>query len=370
MLNPYIWIYNTLYEVTMPAFIKGLDLSEQYFQRCVRPVVEAACPGLSYSACLIGDGSEVLGFDTPLSTDHNWGPRVLLFLPEHGFAAAKEVLEIALRIGLPQEFMGYPTWLGEPNGAGGPEDSKGISFHMVPIFFQQYLGVNPLAGIDDLDWLTFQENKLLGVIKGRVFHDGLGALGAARQVLAWYPRDIWLYLMASMWSYISEERAFMGRCGDVGDELGSRIVATRLVTYLMRLCFLMERQYAPYAKWFGSAFARLGCAPALMPILTGVLSATGWKEREIYLSQAYSCVASMHNDLGITAPLPSGVSNYYTRPYLVIDSDAFAEALHAAIADPEVRAIRHGVGSVNQLTGCTAILCDAAMCDKVKSFYR
>ena len=33
----------------------------------------------------------------------------------------------------------------------------------------------------------------------------------------------------------------------------------------MRLAFLMERQYAPYAKWLGPAFARLACAPRLTP---------------------------------------------------------------------------------------------------------
>jgi hypothetical protein len=29
---------------------------------------------------LLGNGSEVLGFDTELSTDHDWSPRVVLFL--------------------------------------------------------------------------------------------------------------------------------------------------------------------------------------------------------------------------------------------------------------------------------------------------
>jgi hypothetical protein len=33
----------------------------------------------------------------------------------------------------------------------------------------------------------------------------------------------------------------VGRTGDVGDEIGSRIIATRQITKLMRLCFLAER---------------------------------------------------------------------------------------------------------------------------------
>ena len=43
----------------------------------------------------------------------------------------------------------------------------------------------------------------------------------------------------------------------MGDELGSAVLGARLVESAMRLAFLMERTYAPYVKWFGTAFARL-----------------------------------------------------------------------------------------------------------------
>ena len=69
----------------------------------------------------------------------------------------------------------------------------------------------------------------------------------------------------------------MARCGDVGDDVGSRLIAARLLGDLMRLCFLMERQYAPYAKWFGTAFARLDCAARLLPLFEGVLRAETWQ---------------------------------------------------------------------------------------------
>jgi hypothetical protein len=64
----------------LDAFIPGLELNRLFFEEVVRPLIAAQFPDLAYSAALIGYGSDVLGYDTVLSTDHEWGPRLLLFL--------------------------------------------------------------------------------------------------------------------------------------------------------------------------------------------------------------------------------------------------------------------------------------------------
>ena len=64
------------------AFVPGLELSRQYYAGLVRPILDARFPGLPHGAALLGRGSEVLGFDDEMSTDHDWKPRVLLFLRE------------------------------------------------------------------------------------------------------------------------------------------------------------------------------------------------------------------------------------------------------------------------------------------------
>ena len=80
----------------MTEFVPGLRLSELFFHEAVRPILDDAFPGLVYSTGLIGYGSDVLGFDTVRSTDHEWGLRMVLFLSEadepiHG-AAITEML--------------------------------------------------------------------------------------------------------------------------------------------------------------------------------------------------------------------------------------------------------------------------------------
>ncbi|HEX9074501.1 MAG TPA: DUF4037 domain-containing protein, partial [Anaerolineae bacterium] len=258
----------------------------------------------------------------------------------------------------------YSTSFGNADEMGVrlPKDIEaGPVHHMIhieslPSFFKGYLGWTLSEPLHPVDWLTFTEQKLLTVTRGRVFHDGLGQLEPLREQLRYYPHDIWLYLLAAQWQRINQEQAFMGRCGQVGDDLGSRLIAARLVRDLMRLGFLMERQYAPYSKWFGTAFAELACAQTLIPIFTRVLQANTWQEREEHLSAAHECVARMHNTLQITAPLPTDVSPYHSRPFLVIHAEGFVQAIRAAITDEEVRKLPEHLGSVDQFVDSTDAL--------------
>ncbi|WP_433500795.1 hypothetical protein ACQP1K_11100 [Sphaerimonospora sp. CA-214678] len=68
--------------MTTPAaeFLPGLTLSRILYGEAVRPILNVEYPGLRYAAARVGPGSEVLGIDTARSTDHDWGPRLDLFL--------------------------------------------------------------------------------------------------------------------------------------------------------------------------------------------------------------------------------------------------------------------------------------------------
>jgi hypothetical protein len=55
----------------MPTFISGQELGRRLFDKAVVPILARHAPGLRYAAALVGPGSEVLGYDTERSTDHN-----------------------------------------------------------------------------------------------------------------------------------------------------------------------------------------------------------------------------------------------------------------------------------------------------------
>ena len=362
----------------MKNFIPGLKLSELFYSEAAKPILDTFFPQLSYSAALLGWGSEVLGFDDIRSSDHHWGPRFFLFLSAEDHKQYKNAIYETLRDNLPHRFRGYSTSFGEPDEVGvrhlSDTDSGPVN-HMIHIetikgFFGWYLGCNPYEAITAVDWLSFSEHKLLAVTSGKVFHDGLAELEEIRRKFHYYPRDVWLYQIAAQWIKIFEDREFVSRSGDVGDELGSMVIASRQVYRLMRLCFLMERKYAPYTKWFGTGFSKLECASELGPIFKDVLLSLTWKEREENLARAFRVIARMHNALNITRPIVEDVSNYHGRPYRIFDSSDLIPDILNRFTDDEVRAIKHGLGSLNQFIDTTDQLSRGPLVEILKAIYK
>ncbi len=269
-----------------------------------------------------------------MSRDHNWEPRVLLFLRDDDYARDGEAVERSLRDALPARFAGYPTQ---------------FSLSTLRTYVREHLDLDIDGAIEARDWLTLPEQRLRMVTAGAVYHDEVG-LQAVRDRLAYYPHDVWLYLLIAAWWRIHPEANLMGRAGFVGDELGSGVIASQLVHDLMHLSFLLEKQYAPYSKWFGTAFSRLECGPSLAPLLQGVLRADTWSERQDALAAAYQHVAALHDTLGITPPVQIELQRMWNRPFTVPWGD-FPGMLRAQIKDPAVARIadQYPTGGIDQV---------------------
>jgi hypothetical protein len=361
-------------------FVPGIDLAEGFYREQVKPILEAGFPGLCYSAALIGGGSEVLGFDTAMSTDHHWGPRVMLFLLPDDWKSEKDAIRVLLSEKLPLIYKGYPTNFTAPdladNGvqimqhsASGPVNHRVETFTLEG-FFTSYLGININKNLETADWLTLPQQKLRSIVAGKVFHDGLG-LNTIRERFTWYPHDVWLFILASLWARIGQEEHLMGRAGIEGDEIGSSIIGSGIVRDIMRLAFIMEKEYPPYAKWFGTAFSRLKAAGKLNPILMAVVHARTWQEREKHLSTAHSILAEMHNALGITGPLSTVVSPFWGRPFQVINADKFKSAILEKINDPQITSLmkRSPIGSIDVFSDNSDMIEEPAFRLIVRKFY-
>lgn len=298
------------------------------------PAIAAEFSGLPHAAGLLGRGSEVLGYDDSMSTDHTWSARVTVFVSGDVTAEEDETVRSRLTARIPDLFERVPTE---------------VSVTTVQQYFVDQLDLDVAVAWDAYDWISLPEQRLCALTAGAVFHDDLD-LEQVRRRLAYYPRDVWLYLMLAGWWRVHPEMNLVGRAGYAGDELGSTLIASEMVSGLMHLSFLIERRYAPYSKWFGTAFSDLHIADRLSAPLDRALHARTWREREEALGNGYEIVASAFNDLEIAPRLALEPVRMWERPFTVPWAD-FPGALSTSISDPKVRDLleRWPTGGIDQV---------------------
>ncbi len=318
----------------MNKFIKGMDLCEGFFNEYAKPIIEKHFPDLKYSAGLIGYGSDVLGYDDAVSTDHMWGPRFYLFLSEADISKKNDITN-ALSEKLPYTYKGYSVNFTEPDPNDcGVQHPKFITegnvnplvfIHTFDEYLNEQLGTADLDNIPSVQWLAFSEHRLLSLVSGKFFVDGLNCSEKVEKI-KYYPNEVKLYMIASNWEIIASEQAFVKRCGECGDEIGSQLVCARIAERLTRLCFLYKDTYAPYSKWFGTAFNHLDIDDSIQQTIQAALSANSLTERENNIVKAQALVAYMHNASGLTAVVDYKIESYFGRDIKVIFADKFAEA--------------------------------------------
>ncbi|WP_432949503.1 DUF4037 domain-containing protein [Kribbella sp. CA-253562] len=330
----------------MTAFTPARELGRGFHTDVIRPLLG----NTPYAAGLLGWGSDVLGYDTQRSTDHGWGPRLHVFVDNGELERVKDLVEQ----NLPDDYQGHPVRFGWDT----QRPVHHITVTTVADWLVDLLGFDATTDLSTANWLITPQQKLLGVVAGAVYADD-GRLQPVRHALRWYPDDLWIWMLACQWSRIAQEEPFVQRTFEVGDELGSRILAARLARDVMRLALLIGRTYAPYSKWLGTAFSRLDHADGLDQALASAVGAQKQADREQALAEAYELVARRHNELGITEQVDPTPRQFHERPATVLDAGRFAEACVARVQDPRLRELEL-VGSIDQFADNTDLLSNPA----------
>lgn len=331
------------------SFVPGATLNAGFYREIVRPLLG----DLPHAAGLLGWGSDVLGYDTARSTDHGWGPRLLVLCDAGADVGATAAV---LDERLPDSYAGWPVRYGWDDVAA----RHWVEVRTLPDWLEEQIGVDVSGGVSTRDWLVVPQQRLLGVTAGAVYADGSGLLTAVRERLGWYPDQVWRWLLAAQWRRLAQEEAFVARTAEVGDELGSAVVASRQARDLMRLALLYARRYAPYPKWLGTAFARLPHADDLPAHLLSAVTASDAEQRQEALAAAYVAVAGRHDRAGLTAPLPATITDYYSRPAQVLMCERYAEALLATVHDPELTGLPL-LGGIDSVSDNSDLLSDPAL---------
>jgi hypothetical protein len=281
-------------------FIPGLELSRMLYEEEIAPIMEKRFGNLKYAAATLGMCSEILGLDDEISMDHEWGPRVIIFLSEKDHTRySPDMMRIFQEL-LPTKFRGFDMMWKKPD-VDVHNTTETILYHVsvrtVPKVLNFYGGITDLP-LQDMDWLRISEQHLLEFTSGTVYRDDIGELTKARESLKYYPDNVLRFLLMHEWSTVGSNWFPIGRIGSRGDKLGLRIQAAKVAHHLMRIAFMVSRRYFHYRK--GTLFKDLPLASALEPILLELLKEEEWQKVEEKICEATSVLLQQQNRLGIT----------------------------------------------------------------------
>ena len=190
---------------------------------------------------------------------------------------------------------------------------------------------------------------------GEMFDDSIGELTRLRELLAWYPDDVWLFVMAGHWA--SDRQSSSTSTGVRASETTRLARAYSRRRSSARSCGLVSAagaRYPPYSKWLGSAYA--AAAP------TGDQRAGNRTPRErLACARGRAC-------RGFRAPCAPSQRAWRDRagrsgrrPVLGssdsrIGGDRFDKALRAAISDADLRAIENRCRSIDSVADNATVL--------------
>jgi hypothetical protein len=322
--------------------VKGLELARTFYAEVVGPSL-----AVPHTACLVGEGSEVLGYDTERSADHEWGPRVQIFVQPAAVASVRAHLDTTL----PESFHGLPTrWFSLARG--------GVAHHVevdtAEDWLSQHLPTLP-ADPDLAGWLAAPQQHLLQLTAGEVFRDDLGELTRRRHTYQWYPDDVWRWIIASQWHLIGNAEPLLGRCVETGDHRGARLLTAHLCRLIMEMAFLQHRRYWPYPKWFGHGFAALPVSERLGSLLDEALDSRPSLRDDGPVQRALLQLAAAHNDLRISESVPPLIADFAvgvndaSRPFPVLNTADLIGATVGSMADARLANLPR-VGTLDQLT--------------------
>ena len=227
--------------------ISGLVLAREYYEVYVKDMLHREFPEYEdrIAVGLAGYGSECFGFDDELSRDHDFGPSVCMWVDDAVYEEIGDKLAEEYDK-LPKRFFGFAARVETKNGHGR------VGVIRISDFLREHIDTDKVPERDDMAaWAAIGEEQAATVVNGEIFKDDEGLLTLARQKLAeFYPDRLWYAKMAESAVKIAQYGQYnYGRCMKRQDYVAASLAYAGFMQEVIRLCFLVYREYMPYYKW-------------------------------------------------------------------------------------------------------------------------
>ena len=305
--------------------MKGLELSRSYFEQFGRSMLENdfadILPFLAVGLC--GSGSECLGFDDEISTDHDFEPGFCIFLPGEDFVDRRRAFQLERAYAsLPKEFCGFRRSVMSPVGGS----RHGVI--RTADFFSEKVG-SANGNLSLRDWLGVPPQLLLEATNGEIFFDNYGEVTRIRSALAEYPRDVFLKKLAGHLLIMAQSGQYnYNRCIRHGERDAAQLAAFEFVKSALSVIFLLNGEYEPYYKWSFRAMKELAVLGdkgfELAQIITSP-NTPGADEDKYYMME------------GIAADVIDVLAERELTSAICGDLEKHAYSVNDKITDPELR---------------------------------
>ena len=126
--------------------------------------------------------------------------------------------------------------------------------------------------------------------------------------------------------------------------------------------------YAPYSKWFGTAFNKLNIYESIKTKINAALQANDLTERENNLVEAQALVADLHNASGLTDKVDYSIESYFGRDIKVIFADKFVDATVEKLKGTVFENIPL-IGTMSQFDGLSDFADEQGYYEQIKRIY-
>ncbi len=225
--------------------MKGLELSRAFYEEFGKNMISEQFSDVAdrIAVGLVGEGSECLGFDDNISTDHDFEPGFCLFITAEDERRFGFRLERAYSK-LPKEFMGFCRQPLSPVGG----NRHGVL--VIEDFYQKFLGA-PSAPDTIERWLFTPSATLRTASNDEVWRDDLGIFSEIRsKLLMGYPEEIRRKRIAAHTLMMAQSGQYnLPRCLDRGDLGAAQLCIAEFVKSAISTVYLLNNVYEPFYKW-------------------------------------------------------------------------------------------------------------------------
>ncbi|MBM3636363.1 MAG: DUF4037 domain-containing protein [Alphaproteobacteria bacterium] len=230
-----------------------IDDSRAFWAEVVRPLLQSHFPEdmQQMAVGFFGYGSEVLRLDDKYSTDHHFGLRVNILLPEALKNARGPAIEEGLKVYLPQQWRGREL-------RESYTSTKGVEFASLEQHLRSTIGLDrPPESF--IEWLKIPEEDITHIVAGEVWYDPSGRFTSIRETLsAYYPEPVRLRRLAHWCRYFSGMGVYaLNRALLRNNLLYASTTFARSLRWGVQIAFLLDRRYYPYDKWMTDIFHSL-----------------------------------------------------------------------------------------------------------------